>query len=160
MKMRNKRIIFYNSILSLAFSWGISYYLNRPDQEAVYLMAVALTMLCMIILIPAALGRLDPGKSPLSQGAALVLMLLPLLAVLSHPVISISSFMLFVRQPNAADYLTWLVNFTINGLLFFGAGYGLNSWSSGTVKPGWGKRILFTLLILIFYTLLLYAHSY
>lgn len=153
--MKRKRPFFVDSSLALSFSWGIAYAINRPDREAVLLMAEGLCILCLLILLPLVLKNLKPQK-PLAAGVKLPFYLSPLLFSLSHPAFSIAPLTIFFLEPRTSDLLPWLINFIVNLLIFLLT--GVLFVQSGTEKPAkWRKALFATLLLAAIYAGLLYG---
>lgn len=121
--MRKRRTIFFDSLLVLALCLGISRFINRSDWESVLLLAGCLIYICALILIPIGLSVLKTD-SPFKGGLYLLLMMSPLVIALSYPLLSLTNFHLALSKLTLLSEVSPVImNFIINGLFFFLAGY-------------------------------------
>ncbi len=153
--MRKKRSVFFDSLIALALCWSIPFLSNRSDQEVILLMGSLLGLICTFILLPSALRNLNPEKA-LRSGLKLPLMFLPLLIFLSHPAGSLTLFFIFPLIPDPTESFYWLINLSVNYIIFFLAGLLYCKIAQGKKKSGL-IRLLITLLIAGYFGLILYG---
>lgn len=155
--MRKRRTVFLHSLFALGASWGVTLYFNRSDEESVALMASCLLLICLFVLIPVALRHIRSDRH-IRGGFCFFMMLLPLIAAVSHPGFSfpLAPVMTSSEAAAPAGYYRWGINLLINGSVFFLCGLIFSRINSE--KPVTWRRTAFTTFIMAaFYLLSYYA---
>jgi hypothetical protein len=153
--MRKRKTVFFDCVLSLAICWGLSSFFNHSDQESVLLLAGCLLYICILILFPIGLATLKTN-SPFKGGIYLFMMLLPLICALSYPLISLTNFHIVLEKINIlADIRPGLINFIVNGSIFFLAGYAFIYLNKGH-SSRWKGAFFTSFLMTSFYALSFY----
>lgn len=116
--MRNNFIIFLDSILALAFSWGSSYLFIKSDKEAFLITGTLLSLMCSIIIIPTAWRHLNTTK-PLKESLLLSFALLPLIVTLSHPTLLSGNFLQIYSSLSLSFIGVWVINVCIYSIVIF-----------------------------------------
>lgn len=148
--MRKKRAVFFECLLALAMCWAIPYFLNKSDQESVYLMTGCLVYICTPVLMPVGLATLRTENSVVG-GVNLVLMLSPLIVTLSHPWFSLTDFhQLTADLRLIGDARPIVINLVVNSLIFFLAGFTFVHINRGH-NSRWRGAFLTSLLLALVY---------
>lgn len=156
--MRKMRRVFWDALLSLGLSWGIARYLNPTDLEAQLFLAIGMSTLCLIIILPIALHSL-PHNKPWTAALSLPFMLSPLILLFSRPALYFTPFsFLWSRQE---ELLTpWALNGLLNSIIFIIAGY-LIARPTPEQKPiSWPKALFATITIAVLYAGIVYLSSW
>lgn len=155
--MRKRKTVFFDSLVALGICWGVTRYFNKSDQESVAMLASSLLMICLFILIPVALRYIKTGRS-VRGGVYFFLMLLPLIAAISHPsfYFPVAAVMSVAGTTAPSFYSRWGANLLINSTIFLFTGL-VFSRKHCEQQPSW-KRTAFTAFIMAaFYVLSFYA---
>lgn len=155
--MRKRKTVFFDSLVALGITWGVTRYFSRSDQESAAILASILLLICLFILIPVALRHIKTSR-PVKGGVYFFLMLLPLITALSHPsfYFPVVSALFSVGTPAHSFYYRWATNLLINGSIFFLTGLVFvrkNSEQQAT----WKKTALTAFIMAVFYILSFYA---
>lgn len=153
--MRKRRVVFFDSLLTLLFCWGVSSYLNPSDQDSVLLLASCLLLLCTLILIPVALSSLRTD-SWIKGGFLLLAIMLPVIAALSYPGVSLLNFdLLLAKVSYFSDIKPWVINLAVHSFLFFLAGSIFASLNKGQ-QSSWKGAALTSFMLASVYALSFY----
>lgn len=156
--MRKRKTIFFDCLLAVIFCYTISSYFNQSDKDSVMLLTGCLLLVCTLIIFPVALYNLRTA-SPLLGGLRFLFMTSPLLAVLSHPAISLAKFhLLLAKAEFLAAYNPYLLNAMLNILILFLSGYLFVRINNGLLST-WKCTALTTIALIGFYTLSVYYLS-
>ncbi|MDX9871087.1 MAG: hypothetical protein RBT41_01555 [Clostridia bacterium] len=148
--MRKKRAVFFECLLALTMCWAIPYFLNKSDPESVLLMTGCLIYICTPVLMPVGLATLKTD-SPIQGGVNLILMLLPLIASLSHPWFSLINFHLLTTELRfISDAQPLQKNVGVYSFIFFLAGFTFVHLNRGHLSP-WKGAILTSFLLTLVY---------
>jgi len=155
--MRKKRTVFFSSLLALGISRFVACQFNHSDKESVLLLEGCLLLVCLAILSPVALCSLKTDR-PYRGGLFLLLMILPMVAAVSHPSLSLVDFTLLLPsdlRAAAGASIIWLANAAANGLFFFLAGHFFVRATKGQ-SVSWKGAAISTFILAGFYSASLY----
>lgn len=153
--MRSKAVIFLDSLLALAFSWGISYYFVQSDQEAFLIFGTILCLICTMIIIPVAWRYLNTSK-PLKESLFLTFALMSLTITISHPALPIAELIKNYVNINLSFHTTWLINTCILSIIIF-IFSALVLRCLDEKKQAWLSTLYTTLFVASFFLVSLYA---
>lgn len=171
--MRKQRAVFFNSLFAVITIKIALILLGISDAEAASLLTGMIAVICLLLLLPAALKHLRPLK-PWKEGFALVFMLFPIILMLSDPIIHtfrLSSLLLqravpllppepslwsLWSLPTVHSVLLWAGNFTHYAIPFYFIGY-LFSKSCEGKNPTLKGALLYTFILLFLCSLYFYA---
>lgn len=147
--MSKRNILFLDSLVAVFICWSIAKLFNQADQEAFWIMTGFLGILCLFILLPKALRKIEPQK-PYLGGLKFAVRLSPLLIFLSYPPLGLGLSDLFYPYLLLANQQLWLINSLINLFIFFLFGTVFTKTLKDK-KASWLKVIFSSLLIFSFY---------